>query len=322
VTTDDVFSTQPDELVMPETVAVIRETPNVSAVFEELSEKIIYQGQETLLVAGTMSVLGQHGNLQVVDGNPRAVVDALVRGQVAVSERFARRFDIRRGDTVTLSTPMGLRDFGVAGIIRDYAGPGGSLNIDLTVFDQFWPRRGSRDLVFWTDGDPTQVISKIRHSLEGRQSLLFSYGETLEHFVTNQTSRLRGIFVSVALMTALLGAVAISSLMLGSVTIQTRDRALLMAAGATQLQISILILLEGVLLGLWGGLAGIALGVGASYIMITSILPEGIGWTLNLSADRDDVVLLTSCVAVSSLLASAYPAWIGGYISPRELAEE
>jgi len=322
VTTDHIFSTQPAEVILPETIAAIRQAPNVSAVFEEVSEKIIYRGEETLLVAGSMSVLSQYGKLQVVSGNSRAVAEALANGQVAISERFASHFGTRQGDLVTLSTPKGLRHFRVAGIIRDFAGPAGSLNIDIGVFEQLWPRQGSRDIVFWTRADPAVVIPEIRGRVGDQQSLLFSYGDSLAHFVTDQMWRLRGILASVALMTALLGAVAISSLMLSSVTIQARDRAVILATGATRAQVRVIKLLEGVLLGLGGGAAGIALGIGASYLIITNVLPEGIGWTLSISADPAELILLLFCVGASSLLASAYPAWIAADVSLQELSAE
>jgi putative ABC transport system permease protein len=322
VTTDHIFSTQPREVISPETVAIIRQAPKVKAVFEEVSEKIIYRGEEALLVAGSMSVLGEYGKLQVVSGNPRTVAAELTNGQVAISERFARHFGTQQGDFVTLSTPKGAHRFRVAGLIRDYAGPAGSLNMDIAVFDKLWPRQGSRDVVFWTVGDPSAVIPAIRNRLTEQHSLVFTYGDGLAHFVTDQIGRLRGILASVALMTALLGAVAISSLMLSSVTTQARDRALVLALGATRAQIRVIKLLEGLLLGLGGGAAGIALGVGASYPIITNVLPEALGWALSFSADPAEFVLLISCLAASSLLASVYPAWIAGDVSLRELSGE
>jgi putative ABC transport system permease protein len=322
VTTDHIFSTQPAALISPETVAIIRQTPNVRAVFEEVSEKIIYRGEETLLVAGSMGVLAQYGNLQVVGGSSRSVAQDLANGQVAVSERFARHFGTRPGDVLSLSTPSGLRRFRVAGLIRDYAGPAGSLNMDIGVFDELWPRRGSRDVVFWTAGDPSTAISAIRDHLADKHSLFFSYGDTLAHFVTDQISRLRGILASIALMTALLGAVAISSLMLGGLTTQARDCALLLAMGATRTQVRVIKLVEGVLLGVGSGAAGIAVGVGASYPIITNVLPEGLGWTLNFSADPAEFILLILSLTASSFLASTYPAWTAGDVSLRELSDE
>jgi putative ABC transport system permease protein len=322
VTTNHIFSTQPSELILPETVVAIQKTRDVDAVFEEVSEKIIYQGEEALLVAGSMDVLRQHGELQVVGGDPRGVAEALSSGQVAVSEGFARHFGTRVGDFVTLSTPKGPCQFRVAGIIRDYAGPAGSINIDIRVFDRLWRRQGARDLVFWTDADPATVIVRIRSRLAEQQALLFSYGDSLGHFVTDQTSQLSGVLASIALMTALLGAVAVCSLMLGSVTTEARDRALLVAAGATKTQVRLVILVEGLLLGIGGGLAGVALGISASYIIVTKVLPGAIGWTLSVSLDSAQLTLLLVSVAVSSALASAYPAWMAGDISPRVLSTE
>jgi len=300
VTTGPLFSTQPAEVILPETVATIRQTPNVMAVFEEASEKVIYRGEEALLVAGNMNVLARYGRLQVVDGSPGSIAEELTNGQIAISERFAQHFGIRQGDLVMLNTPKGRRSLRVAGIIRDYAGPTGSLNIDIGIFEQLWPRQGSRDVVFWTLGDPTTVVSAIRGRIANKQPLLFSYGAKLAHFVTDQIWRVRGILVSVALMTALLGAVAVSSLLLSSVTVQPRELGLLLATGATRAQVRAIKLLEGLFVGISGGIVGIALGVGTSYVLISDVLPQGIGWTLNFSVDPAELLLLTLCLAVSS----------------------
>ncbi len=123
-------------------------------------------------------------------------------------------------------------------------------------------------------------------------------------------------------MTALLGAVALSSLMLSSATTQAQDLALLLATGATRGHIRMIKLMEGLSLGVAGGIAGIALGVGASCAIITSILPDGLGWTIALSAGPAEVGLLIGFVVASSLLASIYPAWIAGSVSLRELSTE
>jgi putative ABC transport system permease protein len=305
-----------------EAVATIRRTPNVKAVFEEVSEEVVYRGEKALLVAGSMNVLARYGKLQVVRGSPGSIAAELAKGRIAISERFAQHFGKREGDFVTLNTPKGPRSLRVAGIIRDYAGPTGSLNIDLDIFEQLWPHQGSRDVVFWTLGDPASVVSAIQHRLTEKQPLLFSYGAKLAHFVTDQIWRVRGILLSVALLTALLGAVAVSSLMLSSVTMQSRDRSLLLATGATRVQVQVITLLEGFVVGVSGGIVGIALGISTSYVLISDVLPEGIGWKLDFYVDPAELLLVTLCLVMSSLLASAYPAWIAGEVSFRELSGE
>jgi putative ABC transport system permease protein len=255
-------------------------------------------------------------------GDPHDVAEALVAGQIAVSERFASHFGVHQGDVVTLSTPKGPCDFRVAGVIRDYAGPAGSLNIDIDVFDRLWPLQGRRDVVFWTKGDPAAVIGQIQKISTSQRALVFSYGRSLAHFVTDQIWQVRGIMASIALMTALLGAVAIATLMLSNVTLLVRDRAVLIAIGATKAQIRLLTLLEGLSLGIGGGTAGIACGLCVSYLLIENVLPDRIGWRLDLSAGPVELGMLVLCLASVSLLASAYPAWISGDISPRAIADE
>jgi len=133
---------------------------------------------------------------------------------------------------------------------------------------------------------------------------------------------LKGVLASIAVMTALLGAVAVSSLMLSSVTTQARNRALLVAAGATKTQVRVVILLEGLMIGFGGGGVGIALGICAGYFIVGYVLPDAIGWMLNVYLDPVILILLILSVAVSSVLASAYPAWMAGHISLRELSTE
>ncbi|HME68798.1 MAG TPA: FtsX-like permease family protein, partial [Myxococcota bacterium] len=265
VTAGALLSARPEEPISPETVRIIRETPGVRGVFDHVGEQVLYRDEEVLLAAGSMDVLARFGRLPVVGGEPRAVAEAVASGEIAISDQFARHFGVSTGESITLDTPKGARSFRVAGIIRDYAGPAGSLNIDIAVFDELWPRRGSRDLVLWTEGDPETVITQIRERAGGDQSLFFVYGDDLARFASRLLSRFQGILASISIMTALLGGIAVWNLMLSAVTARTRELASLLAMGATRRQVRALTLIDGLLLGVGGGVGGMLLGVCSAY---------------------------------------------------------
>jgi hypothetical protein len=184
-----------------------------------------------------MDALARFGRLDVVSGDARAIAEAVAAGAIVVSSTFARRFHVSEGDSITLDTPKGPMSFRIAGLIHDFAGPAGSINIDLSIFDQLWLRRGARDLVLWTEGDPEPVIAEIRRRVGESQSLFFVYGDDLAHFASGFLRQFQGILMSVALLTAFLGGIAVWNLMLGAVTSRTRELALLLSVGATESQV-------------------------------------------------------------------------------------
>ena len=69
-------------------------------------------------------------------GGTRAAVAAQARerGELLVSEPFARRFGADTGSTVTLPTPAGPRRFRVAGVYRDYSNDRGTVVMDRALY--------------------------------------------------------------------------------------------------------------------------------------------------------------------------------------------
>ncbi|HVP27878.1 MAG TPA: FtsX-like permease family protein [Myxococcota bacterium] len=318
VTAGPIAAARPDAVILPESLRAIRETPGVRGVFDHVGEKVLYQGEEVLLAGGSMDVMARFGRLPVLEGDPRAVAEAVAAGGIVVSDRFAWRFGVREGDVLSLDTPKGLRRFPIVGRIRDYAGPAGSLNLDIRVFDDLWPRRGSRDLVFWTEGDPEPVIAEIRRRVPPEQALFFAHGEDLSQFVSRLLRRFQAILASISLLTAALGGITVWNLMLSSVTARTREFALLLATGATPRQIRALTLLDGLLLGVFGGSVGVGLGLLAGYPVVSRVMSDALGWSLDFAIQPLDLAVLSLGLLAASALASVYPARVAARVPMRE----
>jgi ABC-type antimicrobial peptide transport system permease subunit len=129
--------------------------------------------------------------------------------------------------------------------------------------------------------------------------------------LSSTTSLMTNLLLCVALISLVVGGVGIMNIMLVSVTERTREIGLRMAVGARARDILRQFLIEAVLLCLSGGVIGIALGRGSSYL-VTVLLQ----WPTELS-----VPAIVSAVAVSAgvgILFGYYPALKAARLDPIE----
>jgi ABC-type antimicrobial peptide transport system permease subunit len=127
--------------------------------------------------------------------------------------------------------------------------------------------------------------------------------------LSSTTTLMGTLLLCVALISLVVGGVGIMNIMLVSVTERTREIGLRMAVGARPRDILWQFLTEAVLLCFSGGLVGIGMGLGSSY-MVTKLLH----WPTELSvAAIIAAVLVSVSVGVSF---GFYPAWRASRLDP------
>lgn len=160
------------------------------------------------------------------------------------------------------------------------------------------------------DGESmNETEDKIRALL--RQRLRTAEGQPDPITVRNLTEMLAAqeesskvmslLLAAVASVSLLVGGIGIMNIMLVSVTERTREIGLRMAVGARAADILTQFLVEAVTLSLVGGLIGIALGVGGSWM-----IAEFAGWQTKLSGTS--IVLAVSFSAAIGIFFGFYPA--------------
>jgi ABC-type antimicrobial peptide transport system permease subunit len=158
----------------------------------------------------------------------------------------------------------------------------------------------------------TQLLRQ-RHRLREEQPDDFGIRNWAEvsKALGSTTAVMTSLLLAVALISLVVGGVGIMNIMLVSVTERTREIGIRMAVGARSRDILRQFLTEAVLLCLLGGMAGIALGRGAS-LTITAVLH----WPAIPS-----LMTAFAAVAVSvavGLIFGYYPAWRASRLDPIE----
>jgi len=156
-------------------------------------------------------------------------------------------------------------------------------------------------------------LLRQRHRLQADQEDDFTLRNMTEILQTREeSSRVMALLLaSVASVSLLVGGIGIMNIMLVSVTERTREIGLRRAVGAKASDILQQFLIESITLALIGGLIGVALGIGGSYL-----IGHLAGWPIKLSASA--IFIAASFAAAIGIFFGYYPARKAARMSPIE----
>jgi ABC-type antimicrobial peptide transport system permease subunit len=158
----------------------------------------------------------------------------------------------------------------------------------------------------------TEVLRDRHHLPEGSPDDFVARDSTeFAQVLASSTTLMTNLLLCVALISLIVGGVGIMNIMLVSVTERTREIGLRMAVGARARDILRQFLVEAVLLCFAGGVAGIGLGIFASWAV--NVL---LGWPTLPSVPAIIASVATS--ATVGIVFGYYPAWKASSLDPIE----
>ena len=287
----------------------VRGIQGVAAVDGFRSLRVPWRGEWISLSAGDFGVLAERGRLLFTEGDSAGIVRrARERGEALVTETFALRFGLKRGDSVRLPAPGGETALRVAGVYYDYTTEGGHIVVDREMLRRVWGDRRLTSMAVYLapEADRARVSREMERALDPSMVLISNAGlrrRVLEVF--DQTFAITYALEGVAVLVALLGvATALSS----NVLERRREIGVLRSLGLTRRGVAGAVMGEAGLLGLLSALLGGAAGAALAAILIFVINKQSFGWTIRYGLPWAPLAGYLAVAAAAAFAAGAVPA--------------
>ena len=264
----------------------------------------------TQLIAIRMAPGGYTGT-EILDADPRDVWPAWEeRDAVLVSEPYAYYQRVAAGDTITLPTDFGPREFGVVATFQSYDVNASGVMMSRATYDRHYRDPGIDTLgLYLEDGvDADEVVAQVKTLSAGRQQLRVDSNVRIRELSLQIFDRTFVITDVLYWLTMGVAFIGILSAMLALQLERARELATLRALGMTTRQVGGMVTLQSGGIGLLSGVAAIPLGVVMAFVLIKVINRRAFGWQIDMVVAPD--ILATSLVfaVLTALLAGIYPA--------------
>lgn len=246
------------------------------------------------------------------EGEPEAIRQALNTSEaVIVSEPYAYRHALERGDRIRLRTDRGERSFVVAGVFTDYSTDRGRVVMSRPLYERLWDDREVDALgIYIHSGENAEArAEEARQAVGGGQKVTVYSNAGLRSASVATFDRTFAITAVLRLLAVVIAFVGILSALLSMQIERGRELAVLRANGLTPGQLWGLVIGETGLVGLLAGLLAIPLGLLQALVLIHVINRRSFGWTLQTHLDPASLLQAVVLALAAALLAGLYPAW-------------
>lgn len=244
-------------------------------------------------------------------GNSLAVPPGAI--PVWVSEPARLMYGYAPGDWITLPLKGGsVKPFFVAGEWRDYGRQQGAIAMDLADYTALTgdTLRTDAAIDLRPGADENRVMRDIRATLPNDVAADTTIMDsrtirTLSLRIFDRSFAVTYVLEAIAILVGLAGIAATFS---SQTLARSKEFGMLRHVGVLRRQIVAMLAAEGALLGIIGTVAGIALGLAISQVLINVINPQSFHWTMDVRLP----VTLFVVVTIALIAASAGTALIAG----------
>jgi putative ABC transport system permease protein len=311
--------------ITPELADAIAALPGVAAIDRLREYEISYDGMPAGLGSVELRVLRSYHKADFLSGRPTNDVLAELRdaNAVIVSEPFANKHHVQRGDSITLSLGNAKAAFRIADVFYDYSSERGGILMDRDTALHYLPDPAPSNVAIYVKPDASleTVRAEIERAAAGHRVLIFSNRDLRREAlrIFDRTFAITYALEAVAVLVAVMG---VAGALLALVIDRRRELGLLRFLGAASGQVRKLIVVEAGLLGLLATFAGVVLGFALSLILVFVINKQSFGWTIRFHWPVAVLLGALTVVYAATALAGLYPASVAVRLNPIEVVHE
>ncbi len=288
-------------------VAAIKEVDGVKVADELLSGPIDVDGLKNVASSVTPGTFPEVIDPRVESGS----MDALDKGEAMVHEGLAESNGWHVGDTVTLTVPSlpnePARKIRIGAIVSAPVMMG-LVVMPQTVFDDMLPesmRSVVTVLVTSENGDAAQLREGLTAAVKPYYVVSVLDKEEFTSSLSDQVNQMLVAFYALLGLSIVIAVLGIVNTLALSIMERTREIGLLRAVGLGRLQLSGTIVIESVLIAVFGAVAGLAIGLGLAATLPTIFADDGLS---SLVVPWPSLVVMLLLAAVVGVLAALWPA--------------
>jgi putative ABC transport system permease protein len=230
-------------------------------------------------------------------------------GAVFVSSVLSEKYNLQPGDRVFIKTRQGLRPFEVAAVVIDFYNQGLVMNASWSDMRRYFRvNDASTYLVKVRDGYQPGAVEQQIDTLYGkRYRLLIETNTAIRGRVLTLMNQAFQMFDLLAIIAVVIGSFGVINTLTMNVIERTREIGMLRATGMTRGQVIRMILAEAGLMGMIGGILGLAYGALLARIILIGMTSMS-GYRLDFQMPGSAVLTGIIIALVVSQAAAFLPA--------------
>jgi putative ABC transport system permease protein len=307
----DMYISNASDMEVPENFyEEIRSIPGIGGVDTYRKVPVLYRGR-TVHVAGIKAdVLQRFARFGWVAGGDEHW-EAVKKGDVIVSESFARSFAAGPGSEITLEGSAGPVRLRIEGVFYDYSTEHGLIMMDRETYIGLYGDRTINSIaVFINPVEPRrkQILDDVRGRALSRGLPAF----TREQFHSNILEVFDSTFAVTRSMRVIAIVIAFFGITGALMTLfieRQRDFGILRALGFSTGQVAGMTLLEAIGMGIVSFVLSSGVGTLLAILLIRVINLRSFNWTIFYYPDWQPYAITAATALAASVGAALYPIW-------------
>jgi putative ABC transport system permease protein len=272
---------------------------------------IDYHGRRILLLTVDITKRFKYSPFMIARGTREDMARLLPnRDYIAVNEAVASQERIKPGDTMVLPTPGGPVSFIVAVINVDYSSDSGSIFMDLHTYQRYWKEylADSFSIRVTSPDNVMTVRDEIAKRFGNERKLFVLPAKEFKNEIRKVIDQGFAVNHAINIITMTIACFGIIVTLLASVLERTREIGVLRSIGMLRRQVSGVVVIESMLLGVIGGLLGAGAGIIIGWMSLEGFLKGDYGASMRYHVHWVSIFWAIVLSALLAALAGVYPA--------------
>jgi putative ABC transport system permease protein len=289
----------------------IKALPGVLAVDGFVEHPIEYKGDITNVAGTDLNVSAKYGHLLFTEHeNGRDICNSLGENDVIVTEAFAIRRQVHKGETLEIPSPSGTVQLKVRGIYYDYASDLGYIVMRRSSYAKIFADDKLSSFVVYVKPDvqPNDVRTDVLKAVGNKLRLRIRTTRELRTQALKIFDRTFAITYALHTIAIIVALLSVMNALFALTMESKREFGILRYIGASERQLRRIVLVEAGILGAIGNTTGLFLGFLLSLILIFVVNKQSFGWTVQFTMPIEFLLESGLLVFVTALIAGLIPA--------------